>query len=88
MKKFTYCLLPVFILSAPVLAQTNPSSQIYSTYHAAKNLLDEGKYVAAAQQYRLFQNLALKTSNQSKFESELTLLEEDSQYYLALCALE
>ncbi len=88
MKKFTYCLLPVFILSAPVLAQTNPSSQVYSTYHAAKNLLDEGKYVAAAQQYRLFQNLALKTSNQSKFESELTLLEEDSQYYLALCALE
>lgn len=88
MIKLKYYLFPLFIITAPALAQQNPSSQLYSTYHAAKRLLDDGKYVAAAQQYHLVQNLALKTSNQSKFESELSLIEESSEYYLALCALE
>jgi hypothetical protein len=29
-----------------------------------------------------------KTSNQPQFESELSLLKENAQYYMALCALE
>ena len=86
--KLKYYLFPLLIVSAPAFAQQDPSSQLYSTWQSAKRLLDDGKYVAAAQQYHLLQNLALKTSNQSKFESELSLIEENSQYYLALCALE
>ena len=47
-----------------------------------------GKYAAAAEQYRLVERTALKTSQQSKFESELSLLKENAQYYEAVCALE
>jgi len=71
-----------------VYAQQNPSFQVYNTYHSATELLDKGKYVAAAEQFRLVEASKLKTSTQPRFESELSLLQENSQYCQALCALE
>jgi len=69
-------------------AQQNPAFQVYRTYHTAADLLNKGEYVAAAQQYRLVEQTPLRTSNQPRFESQLTLLKEDAQYYEALCSLE
>src|SRR5579875_2924016 len=89
MIKLRHILLLGTVCSAlPSLAQQNPAFQIYRTYHAAADLLDKGEYVAAAQQYRLVEQTPLRTSNQPRFESQLTLLKEDAQYYEALCSLE
>ncbi|MBK0380779.1 tetratricopeptide repeat protein [Mucilaginibacter segetis] len=89
MTKFKYITLiaPVF-LALPSLAQQNPSYQTNRIYLNAGELLDKGKYADAAEQYRLVEQSRLKTGTQSKFESELSLLKENAQYYEALCALE
>ncbi|WP_259071390.1 tetratricopeptide repeat protein [Mucilaginibacter sp. X4EP1] len=85
--KYITFLVPVFfVLSSR--AQQSPSFQIYRTYHTATELLNKGKYVAAAEQFRQVESSRLKTSTQPKFESELSLLKENAQYYEALCALE
>jgi TolA-binding protein len=71
-----------------VKAQQNASFQVYRTYHTATNLLNNGQYVAAAEQFRLIEQAPLKAANQPQFESEVSLLKENSKYYEALCALE
>jgi TolA-binding protein len=89
MFKLRYSLLSFLICIAfTVQAQQNPSFQVYRTYHSAVNLLDKGKYVAAAEQFRQVEKWKLKTSTHSQFESELSLIKENAQYYEALCALE
>lgn len=89
MTKFKYVALfvPVFFALA-ASAQQDPSYQVYRTYHTATDLLNKGKYVAAAEQFRLVEASRTKTSTQPQFESELSLIKENSQYYEALCALE
>jgi len=72
----------------PVLAQQNPSFQANRTYNTAMDLLEKEKYAAAAEQFRQVDESRLKTSNQPQLETELSLLKENSQYYVALCALE
>jgi TolA-binding protein len=84
--KYIPLLIPVFIVST-ARAQQNPSSQIYRTYHTGIDLMDKGKYVAAAEQFRLVEASRVKTSTQPQFESELSLVKENSQYYEAYCAL-
>jgi TolA-binding protein len=85
--KYISILVPVFFtLSAS--AQQDPSFQVYRTYHAATDLLNKGKYVAAAEQFRLVERSRLKTSTQPQFESELSLVKENAQYYEAVCSLE
>ncbi len=76
------------LLTLPAWAQQNPSFNIYRTYHTATELMDKQKYVAAAQQFRNIEEHRLQTQNQPRFESELTQLQENAQYYEALCALE
>ncbi|MBD1392394.1 tetratricopeptide repeat protein [Mucilaginibacter glaciei] len=85
--KYLTIFAPV-LFALPALAQQNPSYHINRTYQTAGELLDKGKFAAAAQQYRLVESSRLQTTQQSKFESELTLLKENAQYYEALCALE
>ncbi|TSD65974.1 tetratricopeptide repeat protein [Inquilinus sp. KBS0705] len=77
----------VFVASASY-AQQNPSFHINRTYQTAGELLNKEKYAAAAEQYRLVEHAQLKAGSQPKFESELSLLKENAQYYEALCALE
>ncbi|WP_428328840.1 tetratricopeptide repeat protein [Mucilaginibacter sp.] len=85
--KYIALFVPIFFVLTS-RAQQNPAFDIYRTYHAAADLLDKGKYVAAAEQFRLVEHSRLKTSTQPRFESEVSLLKENCQYYEALCALE
>ncbi|UEG52377.1 tetratricopeptide repeat protein [Mucilaginibacter daejeonensis] len=71
-----------------VKAQQNASYHIYNTYHNATSLLNNGQFVAAAEQFRLIERTRGKASSAPQFESELSLLKENAQYYEALCALE
>ena len=85
-KRYIPLLIPVFIAST-ALAQQNPSAKVYRTYHSAIDLMDKGKYVSAAEQFRLVEASRLKTTTQPQFESDLSLVKENSQYYEAFCAL-
>ncbi len=76
------------LLSLPALAQQNPSFNFYRTYHTATELLDKQKFVAAAEQFRLIEQNRLQALNQPRFETELSLMQENAQYYEALCSLE
>ncbi len=89
MIKFKYAALSAsLLLTLPAIAQQNPSFNFYRTYHTATELLDKQKFVAAAEQFRLIEERRLLPLHQSRFESDLTLLQENAQYYEALCALE
>jgi len=85
--KYIVLIAPIFI-ALQSRAQQNPAFDVHRTWHTAMELLDKGKYVAAAQQFRLIEESKFKTSNQPKFESDLPLLKENAEYYEALCALD
>ena len=74
-----------FVLSAS--AQQDLSFWVNKTYRTATTLLANGQYVAAAQQFRLVENAKVKPATQAQFESEVSLLKENAQYYEAMCAL-
>jgi TolA-binding protein len=89
MIKSGYPLLIAFIFSVvSSYAQQNPSFEVYRAYRTASELLKNGRYVAAAEQFRLVEEAKLKTSTQGQFESDVSLIKENSQYYEAVCALE
>jgi TolA-binding protein len=85
--KYIFLSVPIFFVLT-LHAQQNPSFQVYRTWHSAMELLNKGKYAAAAEQFRLVEKSRLKTSTQAQFESDLSLVKENAQYYEALCALE
>ncbi|MEO6977308.1 MAG: tetratricopeptide repeat protein [Mucilaginibacter sp.] len=85
--KYISFLVPIFFVFSG-FAQQNPSFDLYRTYHAAMELLDKNKYVAATEQFRLVEAYRVKTNTQPKFELELSIIKENAQYYEALCALE
>lgn len=68
-------------------AQQNAYFNLQRNYNAAVELLGKGKYVAAAEQFRLVEKPRLKNSNQPVFESETSLLKENAYYFEAVCAL-
>lgn len=89
MMKLKYVALILPVLSATALhAQQNPAGQVYKTYHTAIELLDKQKYVAAVEQFRLVETSRIATTTQPDFETSVSLLKENAQYYEALCALE
>ncbi len=89
MIKLKYIILPAAVfISTGAFSQQNPSFYVYKAYHTGLDLLDKGKYTSAAEQFRLVEDARIKTSTQPGFESELSLVKENSYYYEALCALE
>lgn len=68
-------------------AQQTAYFNLNRNYQSAVELLDKGKYVAAAEQFRLVEKPRNKTSNQPVFESETSLLRENAYYFEAVCAL-
>ncbi|HVW98594.1 MAG TPA: tetratricopeptide repeat protein [Mucilaginibacter sp.] len=86
LKYTSFLAFMLFVLTAG--AQQSPSFDVLRTYHTAVELLDKGKFVAATEQFRMVETFRIKTTNQPKFESEVSLIKENSQYYEALCALE
>ena len=69
-------------------AQQNASVDVYRIYRTALELLRNEKYAAAAEQFRLVEHSRVSTASQTDFESKLSLVKENAQYYEALCALQ
>ncbi|MGZ3943525.1 MAG: tetratricopeptide repeat protein [Mucilaginibacter sp.] len=85
--KYIALFTPIFF-TLTASAQQDPSYYVYRTYHIATDLMDKGKYVAAAEQFRLVETSRLETTTQPKYESKLSLVKENAQYYEAFCALQ
>jgi TolA-binding protein len=85
--KYIAFIIPIFFAFSSS-AQQNPSFWVNKNYRTATGLLNAGQYVAAAQQFRLVEAAKIKPETQAKFEAEISLLKENSQYYEAVCALQ
>jgi TolA-binding protein len=85
--RYSFLLISIFfVLSSH--AQQDPSFDVYRTYQTATDLLNKGRYVAAAEQFRLVEGLRIKPGTQPRFETELSLIKENAQYYEAFCELQ
>jgi len=69
-------------------AQVSALVNLNKNYQTGLELLDNEKYVAAAQQFRLVEQLRQKPGTQQESNSELSLLKENAKFYAAVCALE
>jgi TolA-binding protein len=69
-------------------AQLSPLVNLNKNYQSGLELLDNEKYVAAAQQFKLVEQSRLKPAAQQESNAELSLLKENAKFYAAVCALE
>lgn len=88
MIKATFGFTAILLLTAFYSsAQQTAYFTLNRNYNAGMELLDNAKYVAAAEQFRLVEKPRNKTNDQPVFESETSLLRENAYYYEAVCAL-
>ncbi|MBW4890595.1 tetratricopeptide repeat protein [Mucilaginibacter sp. HMF5004] len=80
--------LSVLFISLQATAQQDQAFDYYRVYHSATDLMDKGAYAGAIEQFRLLEKSAIRTGSQPAFESQLSLIKENAQYYEAFCALQ
>lgn len=87
-KKFL--LVPLFFVGGITasFAQISTLINLNENYKTGLELLQNEKYVAAAQQFKLVENTKTKVSSQKESNAELSLIKENSKFYAAVCALE
>lgn len=87
-KKFLF--VPLFLVGGigASFAQISPLVSLNKNYQTGLELLQNEKYVAAAQQFKLVEQLRSKSSTQQVSNAELSLLKENAKFYSAVCALE
>lgn len=85
-----YFFIPL-ILAGGLSTAYGQSSLLFNlnkNYQTGLELLDNEKYVAAAQQFRLVEQSRQKPNAQQESNSELSMLKENAKFYAAVCALE
>lgn len=87
-KKFLF--VPLFLVGgiSASFAQISPLVSLNKNYQTGLELLQNEKYVAAAQQFKLVEQVRSKSSTQQVSNAELSLLKENAKFYTAVCALE
>lgn len=75
-------------IAAPSFAQNTSWFELNQSYKSGIELLDKGKYAAAAGQFSRVEQFGYRSSVGTEITPEISLLKENAQYYLALCALE
>ena len=88
LRQFAIFTLLLTFLAAPLLAQNTAWIEINRFYTGGIELLDQGKYAAASQQFSRVGQFEQTSSARPESNPELSLLKENSQFYIALCALE
>jgi TolA-binding protein len=85
-----YLLIPLFVIGGigASYAQISPLINLNKNYQTGLELLQNEKYVAAAQQFRLVETIRTKSTTQQESNAELSLIKENSKFYTAVCALE
>ena len=69
-------------------AQTSPLIKLNQNYQSGLELLENEKYVAAAQQFKMVEQFRNKPSTQQLSNAELSILKENAKFYAAVCAIE
>jgi len=89
MKK-RYLLVPLFIASGYGFgyAQISPLVKLNQNYQSGLELLQNEKYVAAAQQFKMVEQFRNKPSTQQLSNAELSTIKENAKFYAAVCAIE
>lgn len=87
-KKFL--LVPLFLVGGITasFAQISPLITLNKNYQTGLELLQNEKYVAASQQFKIVEQTRSKASTQQESNAELSLIKENSKFYAAVCALE
>jgi len=85
-----YLLIPLFLASSigAGFAQISPLIKLNQNYSKGLELLQNEKYAAAAQQFRLVEQSRSKSSTQQESNAELSIIKENAKFYAAVCALE
>jgi TolA-binding protein len=83
-------LIPLFFVGcvSASIAQISPLISLNKNYQTGIILLQNEKYVAAAQQFKLVEQSRNKVSSQQQSNAEISLLKENAKFYAAVCALE
>ncbi len=89
MKK-KYLLVPFLMASGYGIAnaQISPLIKLNQNYQSGLELLQNEKYIAAAQQFKMVEQYRNKTSTQQLSNAELSTLKENAKFYAAVCAIE
>ena len=87
-RQFTYISLLFASITVPALAQKTSWFDLNQSYKSGLELLEKGKYAAAANQFSRVGQFALKSSATAEINPNISLLKENAKYYQALCALE
>ena len=69
-------------------AQTSPLLKLNQNYQTGLELLQNEKYVAAAQQFKMVEQFRSKASTQQLSNAELSIIKENAKFYTAVCAIE
>ena len=87
-KKFL--LVPLFLVGGITasFAQISPLVTLNKNYQTGLELLQNEKYVAASQQFKIVEQTRNKASKQKESNAELSLIRENAKFYTAVCALE
>lgn len=85
-----YLFIPLFVIGGigASYAQLSPLVTLNKNYQTGLELLQNEKYVAAAQQFRLVETTRTKSTTHKESNAELSLIKENSKFYAAVCALE
>src|SRR5690606_22109246 len=81
--------IPLFVFSTYQVTKAQMSALVKANneYKTGIELLNEEKYAAASQQFKLVQNNKFKTTAEKESQAELSILKENSKFYQAVCAL-
>nr|MBP8067344.1 tetratricopeptide repeat protein [Pedobacter sp.] len=85
-----YLLVPLILISSisAGFAQISPLIKLNQNYQTGLELLQNEKYVAASQQFKLVEQARTKNSTQKESNAELSIIKENAKFYAAVCALE
>lgn len=85
-----YLFIPLLLAGGvtSAFAQSSVLVNLNKNYKTGLELLDNEKFVAAAQQFKLVEQVRQKPGAQQESNSELSLLKENAKFYAAVCALE
>ncbi len=84
-----YFWIPLMMLGSysATHGQTSPLLKLNQNYQTGLELLQNEKYVAAAQQFKMVEQFSSKASTQQLSNAELSIIKENAKFYTAVCAI-
>ena len=87
-KQYALFTLLFTFFAFPAIAQNSAWIEVNQFYKSGLELWDQGKYAAASQQFSRAIQTEQTSSARAESNSEFSLIKENSEFYIALCALE